>query len=169
MNHRLGLLEADLEKAEAKLNETKASAADAESSKTTSDALQRKVQLLEEELDAAEKTLKETNEKYVLCTPSPPHMYRSRLIAHPLHRLRQVDVKAEHFERQVTRIEQERDAWEQKYEVRRGSYLLCESRLLIAIECRRLWRSTTSPRRSWTSWSPAWRAFKSLLGVPFCD
>ena len=84
MNHRLGLLEADLEKAEAKLNETKASAADAESSKTTSDALQRKVQLLEEELDAAEKTLKETNEKYVLCTPSPPHMYRSRLIAHPL-------------------------------------------------------------------------------------
>lgn len=33
-------------------------------------------------------------------------------------RLRQVDVKAEHFERQVQRLEQERDAWEKKYEVR---------------------------------------------------
>jgi hypothetical protein len=32
-------------------------------------------------------------------------------------RLRQVDVKAEHFERQVQRLEQERDAWEKKYEV----------------------------------------------------
>ena len=36
-------------------------------------------------------------------------------------RLRQVDVKAEHFERQVQRVEQERDMWEKKYEVR----LLC--------------------------------------------
>jgi hypothetical protein len=33
-------------------------------------------------------------------------------------RLRQVDVKAEHFERQVQRVEQERDMWEKKYEVR---------------------------------------------------
>ena len=31
-------------------------------------------------------------------------------------RLRQVDVKAEHFERQVTRLEQERDSWETKFE-----------------------------------------------------
>jgi len=30
--------------------------------------------------------------------------------------LRQVDVKAEHFERQVQRAEQERDAWEKKHE-----------------------------------------------------
>ena len=32
-------------------------------------------------------------------------------------RLRQVDVKAEHFERQVQRVEAERDQWEKKYEV----------------------------------------------------
>ena len=38
------------------------------------------------------------------------------LTIHPF-RLRQVDVKAEHFERQVQRAEQERDAWEKKYEV----------------------------------------------------
>lgn len=30
-------------------------------------------------------------------------------------RLRQVDVKAEHFERQVQRLEQERDEWERKH------------------------------------------------------
>lgn len=28
-----------------------------------------------------------------------------------------MDVKAEHYERQVTRLEQERDQWEKKYEV----------------------------------------------------
>ena len=32
-------------------------------------------------------------------------------------RLRQVDVKAEHFERQVSRVEQERDEWERKHGV----------------------------------------------------
>jgi uncharacterized protein YhaN len=32
-------------------------------------------------------------------------------------RLRQVDIKAEHFERQVQRVEQERDGWTTKYEV----------------------------------------------------
>jgi len=54
---------------------------------------------LEEELDAAEKNVKDTVE-----------------------RLRQVDVKAEHFERQVTRIEQERDQWERKYEEAQTKY-----------------------------------------------
>jgi tropomyosin len=38
-----------------------------------------------------------------------------------LCRLRQVDVKAEHFERQVQRAEQERDMWEKKYEVTRAT------------------------------------------------
>ena len=32
-------------------------------------------------------------------------------------RLRQVDIKAEHFERQVQRVEQERDDWIRRYEV----------------------------------------------------
>jgi len=76
-----------------KLQELKTSSLDSEHTRTTADNLSRKVQLLEEELDAAEKNLKETVEK-----------------------LRQVDVKAEHFERQVVRAEKERDAWEGKYE-----------------------------------------------------
>lgn len=63
------------------------------------------MQLLEEELDKAEKDLKETTEK-----------------------LRQVDVKAEHFERAVARAEQERDEWEKKCLVSGGAlgvYLMC--------------------------------------------
>jgi len=91
--HRLSVIDADLEKAEAKLAEYKASNAEGESTRQTNDNLTRKVQLLEDELDAAEKNVKETVEK-----------------------LRQVDVKAEHFEKQVQRIEHERDQWEQKYE-----------------------------------------------------
>lgn len=39
-------------------------------------------------------------------------------------RLRQVDVKAEHFERQLHRAEQERDAMEKKYEVRFIAWIL---------------------------------------------
>jgi tropomyosin len=46
----------------------------------------------------------------------------SRLLAvfvvpHLCGRLRQVDIKAEHFERQVQRVEQERDTWTSKFEV----------------------------------------------------
>jgi len=93
LSHRLGLLESDLDKAEEKVKDYKTAQADGENSKMTNEGLIRKIQLLEEELDAAEKNVKETVEK-----------------------LRQVDVKAEHFERQVQRVEQERDQWEKKYE-----------------------------------------------------
>jgi len=55
--------------------------------------LNRKTQLLEDDLDKSEKNSRETVEK-----------------------LRQVDVKAEQFERQVHRLEQERDQWEKKFE-----------------------------------------------------
>ena len=63
LNHRIGVLDEELEKAEAKLKETKVAAMEGEHSKSTSDSLLRKVQLLEEELDAAEKNVKETVEK----------------------------------------------------------------------------------------------------------
>lgn len=41
-----------------------------------------------------------------------------RMVFNCHSRLRQVDVKAEHFERQLARAEAERDQMEQKYEVR---------------------------------------------------
>ncbi|KAN0088603.1 hypothetical protein V8E55_005660, partial [Tylopilus felleus] len=62
------------------------------------ESLSRNIVLLEEELDAAEKNIKETS------------------VLDRVSRLRQVDVKAEHFERQVQRVVQERDQWEKKYE-----------------------------------------------------
>lgn len=99
LQHKLSILDAELEKAEAKLAESKVAQEEGEHSKTTNEGLIRKIQLLEEELDAAEKNVKETVEK-----------------------LRQVDVKAEHFERQVQRVEQERDTWEKKCEEAQAKY-----------------------------------------------
>lgn len=66
------MLEAENEKAEEKLKEYKASSLESEQSRTTADSLVRKVQLLEEELDAAEKNLKETVDKYVFRYLLPP-------------------------------------------------------------------------------------------------
>lgn len=63
-------MEADNDKTEAKLQEFKTSSLDSEHTKTTAENLSRKVQLLEEELDKAEKNLKETVEKYVVFTSS---------------------------------------------------------------------------------------------------
>ncbi|KAF8920839.1 tropomyosin [Mucidula mucida] len=106
LHHKLGVLDGELEKTEAKLAEYKAAQEEGEHSKTTNEGLLRKIQLLEEELDNAEKNVKETVEK-----------------------LRQVDVKAEHFERQVGRVEQERDMWEKKYEEENAKYVKSKAEL----------------------------------------
>jgi tropomyosin len=63
LTHKLQLANDELEKIEAELKKHKQDSLDAEQSKTTKDGLARKVELLEEELDAAEKNLKETVEK----------------------------------------------------------------------------------------------------------
>lgn len=57
------LAEAKLDELDGKLAEHKVFSQEAESSKTTNDSLQRKVQLLEEELDNAEKNAKDVVEK----------------------------------------------------------------------------------------------------------
>ncbi|KAG8745648.1 hypothetical protein FRC10_007345 [Ceratobasidium sp. 414] len=93
LGHQKAFLEAENEKLDQKLKEAKDAGDAGASSRATAEDLARKVQLLEDELDAAEKNVKETVEK-----------------------LRQVDVKAEHFERQVQKLEQERDAMEKKYD-----------------------------------------------------
>jgi hypothetical protein len=56
------------------LADKKVALAEAETVKATNDSLVRKIALLEEELDAAEKNLKETVEKYV---PSPRRLRRT--------------------------------------------------------------------------------------------
>ena len=77
LQHRLGVLETELDKAEANLTDSKRASAEGEQSKMTNEALTRKVQLLEEELDAAEKNVKETVEKYA----SSLSLGRSRIAA----------------------------------------------------------------------------------------
>ena len=63
LQHRLSVAEVDLDKSEAKLVDAKRLGEEGESSRTTTEALQRKIQLLEEELDNAEKNVKGTVEK----------------------------------------------------------------------------------------------------------
>ncbi|EPS39343.1 hypothetical protein H072_6869 [Dactylellina haptotyla CBS 200.50] len=93
LTHRNTTLEADVEKLEEQLSAAKKEALEGAQHGTTSDNLQRKVTVLEEETENLEKQLKETVEK-----------------------LRVTDVKAEHYERKVTAAEADRDLWEQKYE-----------------------------------------------------
>jgi len=117
LSRRLAVAETELEKAEGKLTDAKHVHDEHESSKTTNEGLQRKILLLEEELDSAEKNLKETVERCVRAADraAPPHI--SRFSCGVSIRLRQMDLKAEHFERQVHTLERERDQWEKKYEV----------------------------------------------------
>jgi len=153
LTHRLTNAEDQLDKAETNLKDAKSASADHESSKTTNESLQRKILLLEEELDGAEKNLKETVERCVnaadCCRPlADPHA------THP-PRLRQMDLKAEHYERQVQTLERDRDHWEKKHEVRR-----INQRLFFAYTpfvYRKSSRNIRSPRKSSTSSSPAWR------------
>ena len=63
----MNVAEGDLEKAETKLADLKHAQEAGETSKTANEGLQRKIQLLEEELDAADKNLKDAMEKYVAC------------------------------------------------------------------------------------------------------
>ena len=166
LTHKVSVLEADIEKMESKLRESKESAQDAEANKTTNDALTRKVTLLEEELDTAEKNLKEVTEKCVLIVLLVAIVSNraSRLVL--ACRLRQTDVKAEHFERHLQRVEQERDQWEAKYEVR----LCLSTRHFHEFDCqhipicdRKCKPSTKSRRRSWTSLLPTWRVSKVFV------
>ncbi|KNZ51174.1 kinesin family member C1 protein [Puccinia sorghi] len=106
LQHKVSNLEADLEAAEKKLSDAKLQREEEESNKSTNENLNRKIALLESELDNAEKNLRETTDK-----------------------LRQVDVKAEHFERQVQRIESERDSWEKKWEETQEKYIASKREL----------------------------------------
>ena len=63
LTHRLTNAENQLDAAEGKLTDAKHVRAEHDQSKTTNEGLQRKIQLLEEELDSAEKNLKETVER----------------------------------------------------------------------------------------------------------
>ena len=134
LQHKNGVLEGQVDKLEGDVEKHKKLADEGSGSLTQNETLQRRLQLLEEEAEEADKTLREANEKYVRIhrsSPVPLHIASSFLscknalyaldeynsVANPLApRLRQTDVKAGHFERKVQALENERDQWETKYE-----------------------------------------------------
>lgn len=63
---KLARLDADLEKADGELATAKRTHEEGDTAKSTAETLGRKIQILEEELDSAEKNLKETVERYVV-------------------------------------------------------------------------------------------------------
>ena len=63
LTHRNQLLEGEVEKLEGHLGDAKKTVAEGAQSGQQSEALQRRLQVLEEEAEQADKTLKETTEK----------------------------------------------------------------------------------------------------------
>ena len=112
LSHKNGLLESEVEKLDTSIKDLKKTADEGQVHGTQNETLQRRLQLLEEEAEEADKTLREANEKYAL----PPAPRWQHMLMELLNRLRQTDVKAGHFERKVQALEQERDQWETKYE-----------------------------------------------------
>jgi tropomyosin len=117
LQHKNGLLEAEVEKLESNNKEIKATAEESTQHGRQNETLQRRLQLLEEEAEEADKNLRETNDKYVgkISTSSHPILMAWKR-TDELFRLRQTDVKAGHFERKVKALESDRDAWEAKFE-----------------------------------------------------
>jgi tropomyosin, fungi type len=71
LQHKNGLLEAEVEKLETGIKSLKTSAEEGEQHGTQNETLTRRLQLLENEAEEADKTLRETNEKYVLYLGTP--------------------------------------------------------------------------------------------------
>ena len=122
LNHRNQLLEAEVEKLEASLKDTKSLADESQQHGSQNEALTRRLQLLEDEAEEADKNVRETNEKCV------KNSQASLPVSSKLHangydlRLRQTDIKAGHFERKVVALEAERDKWEAKHEEMEKKY-----------------------------------------------
>lgn len=66
LTHRNQLLETEVEKLESSAKDAKDAASQSAQHDTQNEALQRRVQILEEETEDADRNLRETNEKYVL-------------------------------------------------------------------------------------------------------
>ncbi|KAH6892018.1 tropomyosin [Thelonectria olida] len=73
LQHKNNLLEGEVEKLETAIKDYKKSADEGQQHGTQNETLQRRLQLLEEEAEDADKTLREANEKYVsVISPSQP-------------------------------------------------------------------------------------------------
>ncbi len=88
LQHKNGILEGEVEKLEAQIKDFKKAADEGQQHGTQNETLQRRLQLLEDEAEEADKTLRETNEKYVTAPPSA-HRYaatRCHMLTFASHR-----------------------------------------------------------------------------------
>ena len=86
----------------------------------------------------------------------------------PFRRIRELDTKAEHYERQIHRLEQERDDMEKKYEVRHSALLT--NWIDCQLSDRKQSRSTRHPRPSSMRLFETWTLFNrcaSSLARPY--
>lgn len=122
LTHKNQVLEAEVEKLETSVKTYKDEAGAGAAAGTQAESLQRKIQVLEEEAEESDRTIRELNEKWVfliriLILVMVGVWAMSSLLTLRVHsRLRQTDVKSGHYERKVQALEQSRDQWETKYE-----------------------------------------------------
>lgn len=131
LTHKNSQLEGEVEKLEEQLKGHKNDKDEGSAALTQNETLQRRLQLLEEEAEEADKNLRETNDKYVSGFLSRPKPGLGRLLTRDADddRLRQTDVKAGHFERKVQALEQDRDQWEAKFEEMAKKYAVTQKEL----------------------------------------
>ncbi|KAG5437522.1 hypothetical protein PCANB_000950 [Pneumocystis canis] len=153
--HKNDLLEMEIERLEQQLMEAKTAAEDDSGNRNISESLQKKIQLLEEELEISDMNLRKTTDK-----------------------LRQMDVKSEHFERKVSALEKEHIHKHTEYHLRHldflpDYYLFTDtSRMSMAFFCissldllGSLEKSTTPlQRKSWVNW-----VYSFQVSNGFCD
>ena len=65
LSHQNGVLETQVDKLESGIKDHKSAAEESAQHGTQNEALQRKLQIMEEEAEEADRNLRETNEKYV--------------------------------------------------------------------------------------------------------
>ena len=85
LSHKNQLLETEVEKLEEGIKGLKKEVEDTAGAGTHNESLQRRLQLLEEEAEESDKTLRETNEKYEAPSMKPPcRRCHTRLIMMPI-------------------------------------------------------------------------------------
>lgn len=71
LSHKNQLLETDVDKLEHGIKDAKIAAEESSQQGSQNETLQRRLQLLEEEAEEADKNMRETNEKYVIPSHTP--------------------------------------------------------------------------------------------------
>ena len=72
LTHKNQLLESDVEKLEGNIGKLKGEVSDLGQHGTQNEALQRRLQILEEEAEESDRNVRELNEKYVYPSPAVP-------------------------------------------------------------------------------------------------